>query len=38
MALEINFQSLALTKLSAENLYRSDDAQIFQLRRVQFVR
>jgi hypothetical protein len=30
MALEINFQFLAFTKLFAENPYRSDDTQIFQ--------
>ena len=38
MALEISFHLLALTKLFAEVLYCSNDPQIFQFRRVQFVR
>ena len=38
MALEISFHLLALTELLAEVPYRSNDPQIFQFRRVQFVR
>ncbi len=38
MTLEINFHLLALTNLFAEVLRRSNDAQVIQFRRVQFVR
>ena len=38
MALKINLHPLMLTKLSAEVLRRFNDPQIFQFRRVQFVR
>ena len=38
VTMEINFHLVALTKLPAEILCRSNDAQVIQFRRVQFVR
>ena len=38
VTLEIDFHLLTLTKLHAEILCRSNDAQVIQFRRVQFVR
>ena len=38
MALEINLHFLPLTELFAEVFCRSNETQVFQFRRVQFVR